>query len=694
MGTDSAAALAAPGAGHETGNPSDAAIASRSVRGTRVWSSRLGRRLLGLVIAFAALILAMVLANLVLAERLSTAIDAQQRSVAAIAQMDALAEVLRERETLDLRAVSQLLAGDTVALSATRQSLTANDAVMATAMEQVGWLDRPLVETVSETLIALADQPADIAEALMDGDAAAARQLTDRQAAAFAALQTAIADRSARFATVSATAAAEAARARQVNGAATGLLGVVALLLVGTGVAYAWRRVLVPLTALSDGLNRLAGHAADGPDRDEVKSLTAAFDRLSFLERDRAARLAELDLRDRAISASLDGMAIMAATPDLPILYANSALAEIFGIAPDRLLQTSAIGLLAPSDDREATAGEAVEAPDDIVPKILEAIGQGAPLRIRGRGRRGRRTEFWYDLTLAPVTANDEGARAHYVAILRDITDQVTNETALRTATRESQAANHLKSLFLGNISHEVRTPLNAILGFTEVLRTEAIGPDDPRYEDYLGEVQRAGESLLTTISRIIDIARLESGETAPRMEPIRLARLIDEAIESVAQPLEAASVTTIVTGPVDTLAVLGDRRLLHTALLQVLGNAIRFSPPGGCVAIDCRREGESVTVAIRDEGHGMTEEQAAIALSLFGQVRRAVDYAGHSGLGLGLPIAVRIIEAHGGRLHLDSEPDRGTVAKITLRRATDPQAPTKGPLQPGQTLSDQSPIR
>ena len=241
-------------------------------------------------------------------------------------------------------------------------------------------------------------------------------------------------------------------------------------------------------------------------------------------------------------------------------------------------------------------------------------------------------------------------------------------ETRLTGALEEANQAMRSKTTFLANTSHELRTPLNAIIGFADLIRSETFGPlDNARYRDYIDDIATSGQHLLHIINDILDFSKFEAGKaTLDNEETLDLAGLIGGVARMIQPQADAARVRFAVE--IDPLpALVGNERLLSQVLLNLLSNAMKFTPPEGSVMVIASRSvdgGISITVA--DSGIGMSEGELKIALTAFGQVDSHLARR-FPGTGLGLPLAKAIVELHRGELLVRSAPGKGTQATILL---------------------------
>ncbi len=255
-----------------------------------------------------------------------------------------------------------------------------------------------------------------------------------------------------------------------------------------------------------------------------------------------------------------------------------------------------------------------------------------------------------------------------YRGTVRNVTKQVAAERGLREAKEAAEAANLAKSQFLANMSHELRTPLNAIIGFSEMLARGLAGPVQPKQIEYAGLVRQSGQHLLNVINDILDLAHVDSGKFQLREERGVDPRDILKTCVGLLRDRAHAGALHLLTEIEDRVPPLNaDPTRLRQILLNLMSNAIKFTEPGGSIVVAVRYAADGgVEFEVRDTGRGMTPDEIATALESFGQVD-----AGHTrqyeGTGLGLPLARRLAELHGGSLHVESEKGHGTTVTVTL---------------------------
>lgn len=275
-------------------------------------------------------------------------------------------------------------------------------------------------------------------------------------------------------------------------------------------------------------------------------------------------------------------------------------------------------------------------------------------------------------------------AEGGFVTLVTDITDHKRAETMLNSIQEEqkqlarryheeklrAEAASTAKTSFLAHLSHDIRTPLNHIIGFAELIGHQTYGPlGDRRYLDYVETIKTSGERLLSSFATILDLAELESGRTVLRTDTFGVNDLTGAIERRFREQAQRAGLRLTVTGPCEA-TLTGDRYCLERMLGNLVENAIRFTPAGGRVAIGAYAASDGVVLEISDTGIGMTEDRLATLSQpfAFGDAAFARE---HEGAGLGIAIARAIAELSGGRLAIDSSPALGTTVAVSLPRLT-----------------------
>jgi PAS domain S-box-containing protein len=255
-----------------------------------------------------------------------------------------------------------------------------------------------------------------------------------------------------------------------------------------------------------------------------------------------------------------------------------------------------------------------------------------------------------------------------YCAVIRDITQWKRSEEELRTAKRAAETANQHKSDFLARVSHEIRTPLNAIIGFADMIATEHFGPaGHPRYAEYASDIGRSGRHVLDIVNDLLDISKIEAGEMDLEFVAVGLNDCVSEAV-SLVQPQANAQRVIIRTALSQAVPdVVADLRSIKQIALNILANAIRYTPSGGQIVVSTSYEPTgSVTLRIRDTGVGMSKAELEQAMKPFGQVAPGTRQRG-DGTGLGLPLTKAMTEANRATFAIHSAPNEGTLVEISF---------------------------
>ena len=243
-----------------------------------------------------------------------------------------------------------------------------------------------------------------------------------------------------------------------------------------------------------------------------------------------------------------------------------------------------------------------------------------------------------------------------------NISEMKEKERQLRIARDDAERANHAKSAFLANMSHELRTPLNAIIGFSEIMEQGLFGPlGNKQYSEYAEDIRRSASHLLSIISDILDLSKIEAGRMELHEEMIDLASVVKSCQTIVKEAAANAGLALRTQLPQGLPPLFADKRSVRQILLNLLSNSIKFTPQGGRVMVEARLEpnGE-LALAVRDSGIGMSADEIEIVLQPFGQVESAHTRS-HDGTGLGLPITKSLAEMHGGSMTVESTVGKGT---------------------------------
>jgi len=340
-------------------------------------------------------------------------------------------------------------------------------------------------------------------------------------------------------------------------------------------------------------------------------------------------------------------------SPDGRIRFASPSAQNLLGLEPELLLGKAPAALVHPGD-LKAIQSAFVE---------TSYFGRAASTEVRMK--RSDNAYVWVEMRCRPATAN--GDPADIVAVTRDISERKRQEHALIEARDAAEDASRAKSKFLANMSHELRTPLNAIIGFSEVMSREMFGPlGGPRYLEYSRLVHESGGHLLELINSILDMSKIEAGKFELSEEVFELADTVNAAIRFVKMSAERAGVVVRMRLAPDTRLIFADQRAVKQVLINLLTNAIKFTPRGGDVSVEAQRDSSGILLTVIDTGVGISSKDLDRLGQPFEQVegehRRTKE-----GTGLGLALVKAFTEMHGGEVGVASRLGEGTTVRIRL---------------------------
>ncbi|CAA7616180.1 chemotaxis protein CheB [Magnetospirillum sp. SS-4] len=236
----------------------------------------------------------------------------------------------------------------------------------------------------------------------------------------------------------------------------------------------------------------------------------------------------------------------------------------------------------------------------------------------------------------------------------------------LRVARDHAEAANRAKSEFLANMSHELRTPLNAVLGFAQIMADEMWGElGNQRYKEYVGIIVDSGQHLLSLISQVLDMSVIEAGRATLREGTVKVADVIASSIRLLSSQAEERSIRLGTRVPDDLPWLKGDLTAVQRVMLNLLGNALKFTPTGGSVHLTAVSDSDGMSISVTDTGIGIKAADIARVLMPFEQGGQRTLVKEREGVGLGLPISKSLMELHGGSLGIESAEGRGTTVTV-----------------------------
>lgn len=388
---------------------------------------------------------------------------------------------------------------------------------------------------------------------------------------------------------------------------------------------------------------------------------------VDITERKRAERMlreSEKRFRDFAESAT-DWFWEMDA--DLRFTYVSGRFAVVTGVSPDTLLGRTRAELLAlyGTDRIGKKARESWQA-------FFGELAAHRPFRdFRPPGRRDGGFANYIAVSGKPVF-DEEGRFAGYRGTGTNISAQIRTEQSLRQREAElrlhrdrAEEASRAKSEFLANVSHELRTPLNAIMGFSEVMRQQILGRADPdRYLAYARNIHESASGLYKLISEILDISTVEAGQYRLEYEDIDLQDLVEACFETIETDVYAAGVR-LETALDDLPPLRADLPAIQNILMQLLDNAVVFTPSGGSVSVAASVDDKWYTIVVADTGVGIPEGDMPKLTDPFEQGKRN-PYRSEERTGLGLAVTLSMVKLHDGRMEMESEVGVGT--RVTIR--------------------------
>jgi PAS domain S-box-containing protein len=366
----------------------------------------------------------------------------------------------------------------------------------------------------------------------------------------------------------------------------------------------------------------------------------------------------QVELLRSVVVRSTDSIAIMetsgGADSRTIFLYVNDKFTELFGGSAEELVGNP-VEVMGYNDF------------NGMGTKLMnEALARddGEPVEYETGGRDGR--ILWVEMRVKIVQKLENGA-SRWVVISRDITERRHVQDELQRAKEQAEASNRAKGDFLANMSHELRTPLNAIIGFTELIEhgIAQTGWTDS-YKEYLADVSGSGRHLLDLINTILDLSKIEAGQLDLDLEPVDLCELTRTSLALVSGMAHDAQITVTTDIPEECPKFSGDFLKLKQVLLNIFSNAIKFTPPGGKIAVRISFTGTRATVAVSDTGCGISAADLKRVTLPFVQVASSLSRK-YGGSGLGLSIARQLCVLHGGNLTIRSTEGKGTAVRITL---------------------------
>lgn len=346
--------------------------------------------------------------------------------------------------------------------------------------------------------------------------------------------------------------------------------------------------------------------------------------------------------------------------PGPRIVYVNPAMERMTGWRIDELIGQTPRLFQGPMTDLSIFDG---------MKSILSAgeTWRGETFNYRKDG-----STYRLQWTIAPIRDPATGATTHYLAVERDVTEAYENRRQLDEAYEKLREADRSKTDFLSVVTHELRTPLNAIVGHAELLHSEALGPlGNPAYKWHAGLVEEQAGALIEMVNNILDYTKSSAGMLNLELDAEDLARLTRLVIDLLSALAAKRGIVVVAEFPGPLIAWV-DALRMRQILLNVIGNAVKFAKTGGRVVVSGQRGRDAVTIRVVDDGPGIAPEHHQRIFDPFIQVESSLSRS-HQGTGLGLAISRRLIELHGGRISVESEPGQGAAFLIEVPAVTTP---------------------
>lgn len=333
----------------------------------------------------------------------------------------------------------------------------------------------------------------------------------------------------------------------------------------------------------------------------------------------------------------------------------NPAFGRLWGLNPEDLDGEPHISRLVDKKQSYFTKQEWQDKREELIAKGLD--------RMMHEGRLKRSDDTLVDFSTVPLP--DGGVLITYI----DVTDSVRVENALREKNAALEAAEQLKLDFLANVSYQLRTPLNAIMGFNEILDQEFFGKLNERQKQYTNDINEASTNLLNLINDILDLSTLEAGYMTLNKEDVKVYSFMHSIGDLVSDWARKKKIEVHITCAKNIGQITADEKRLKQAIINVIRNAINFTPQGGEITLSAKRRKDGLEIIAQDTGVGIPEEDRSRVFEPFerAQTGEKESRISRTGAGLGLSLVKNIIALHGGRVDIDSERKKGTTVTIFL---------------------------
>ena len=381
-----------------------------------------------------------------------------------------------------------------------------------------------------------------------------------------------------------------------------------------------------------------------------------------MLEREAKLRGLELDIRKREsevrelhsiLDTATDGVALL--DEEGRILSLNGSGQALFGCDQNEVVGEKFTVLLA-RESRSAAMDYFNGLKSNGVRNVLNDGRE-----VVGRASKGGAIPLF--MTIGCIS---NGPEQRFCAVLRDVTQWKKAERELSESRQEAERTSTLKSEFLAKISHEVRTPLNAILGFAEVIIDERFGPiANERYKDYLKDIHASGTHVLSLINDLLDLSKIEAGKLELDFGSVDVSKVVNECVSIMQSHAIRERVIMRLSLAPRLPNVVADERSLRQIILNILSNAVKYNEPGGQVIVSTAlTDAGAAVIRVRDTGIGMSDKDVELALEPFRQIATSRK---SGGTGLGLPLTKALVEANRASFTIKSKKDEGTLVEVAF---------------------------
>ena len=348
---------------------------------------------------------------------------------------------------------------------------------------------------------------------------------------------------------------------------------------------------------------------------------------------------------------------VWTATTDGMLDFVSERTADYLGFSGERLLQDGWLNALHPEDVERATQ------------QWVGCVESGADYEIEFRLWSAEHVGYRWHLVRATAQRDAEGSILHWFGSNTDIHERKGMESELKNLTRQAEEANRSKSDFLNAMSHELRTPLNAIGGYAQLLELGVRGPITEEQKVDLRRIQRSKTHLDGLVSGVLDFAKMGSGQINIRSGDIDVMTMLGSVVDMVRPQLAERGLTLAPWEVPETLAVIGDEDRVRQILLNIVANAVKFTPEGGVISFSVSADSTDVVISVTDTGIGIAEEELERMFEPFVQAKSPLHVAG-VGVGLGLAISMQLARAMEGDIKVTSSVGSGSTFALQLRKS------------------------